>query len=76
MSLDELALGPGVRLAVIPIALRECPLQRHVLTRKDRIGTQAVAEMQTPLKLPRLVYEVQVMGAVSGCRVAQEPPVG
>jgi len=72
----ELALGLGVCLTVIPVALRERPLQRRVLTRKDRIGTQAVAEMQTPLKLPRLVYEVQVVGTVSGCRVAQEPTMG
>ena len=58
------------------VALRERPLQRPVFARKDRIGTQAVTKAQTPLKLARLVYEVQVVGAVSGRRVAQEPPVG
>jgi len=48
VSLDELALGLGVCLAVIGVALRERPLQRHVFAREDRVGTQAVAEMQTP----------------------------
>jgi len=38
VSLDELALGLGIRLAVIPVALRERPLQRDIFTRERRIG--------------------------------------
>ena len=44
MPFDKLPLGLRVRLAVIGVALRERPLQRHVFTRKRRVGTQAVAK--------------------------------
>jgi hypothetical protein len=50
VSADELALGVGVRLAVLGEARGERALQRHVLSRENGIGAQAVAEPQAPLK--------------------------
>ena len=36
--LDELALGLGVCLAIIGVALGECSLQRHILVGENRVG--------------------------------------
>jgi hypothetical protein len=75
-SFDELALGLGIRLAVRSVALSERTLERRVLSGEHWVGAQSVAEAQAPFELVGFVYEVQVVGAVGGRRVAQEPAVG
>ncbi len=75
IPLDELALGLGIGLAVIGVAFRERPLERHVFTCKDRVRAQAIAKAQTALELSLLVHEMQMMGAVGGRRIAQEAPM-
>src|SRR5258708_7134172 len=67
VSADELALGLGVRLTVIPIALGERLLQRHVLARETRVRAQKVTEAQARLELLEPVHKPA--GSVTGGRV-------
>jgi hypothetical protein len=75
VSLDELTLGLGVGLAVVLVARGERLLEGRVLIHERWVCAQAVAEAQTTLELLALIHEVQMVGTVRGCGVAEKAPM-
>lgn len=72
VTVDELALGVRVCLAVVAVARGERALQRQVFRRQRGVCAQAVTEPKAPVELLSGVHEVEVMSAVRRGGVAEE----
>jgi ribosome-binding protein aMBF1 (putative translation factor) len=58
------------------MAYRERSLESHVLPGERGVRAQEVTEAKAPLKLPRLINEMQMIGPHRRTRIAEEASVG